>query len=118
MTTEACEELFGEEVGFKSLLKNWHSSGYLLGSNFLSTTKDLRDISGGVPDWVFEKFLSFFSLSFPFSLFLFFLFLFFSLFLGGPFSSGAPGHCPHKPPTRYATALKSDHEFSGVWGKT
>ena len=44
--------------------------------------------------------------------FLFFLFLFFfplsflSLSLGGPFSSGAPGHCqcPPMPPSRYATA--------------
>ena len=53
-----------------------------------------------------------FSLFFS-SFFLFlFLFLFFSSLhflvcpsLGGPFSSGAHGHCPPMPPSRYATAF-------------
>ena len=53
-----------------------------------------------------SRYLKSFVLSFLFFLFLFF-FLFYSSFfclsLGGPFSSGAPGHCPPMPPSRYAT---------------
>ena len=45
---------------------------------------------------------SFLPFLFVFLSFLFFIF-FFSLSLGGPFSSGAPGHCPPMPPSRYAT---------------
>ena len=44
---------------------------------------------------------------FFFFFFFFFFFLFFILFFPlsrGPFSSGAPGHCPPMPPSRYATA--------------
>ena len=37
--------------------------------------------------------------------FLYLPFLIFSLSVGARFSSGAPGHCPPMPPTRYATAL-------------
>ena len=44
-----------------------------IGSNFLSTTKTYADISGGIPIWVVEKFLSvLFSFHFPFLFFLFF----------------------------------------------
>ena len=38
----------------------------------------------------------------PFS-FYYLPFLLFSMSAGAPFSSGAPGHCPPMPPTRYAT---------------
>ena len=60
-----------------------------------------------------------FSLSFP-SFFLFYSsFSFFPLSLGGPFSSGAPGHCPTMPPSRYATALDLKRllfiMFMSVW---
>ena len=57
------------------------------------------------PVRVFEK------LCFLFSFLFFFLFVFHSSFyfclslFRGPFSSGAPGHCPPMPPSRYATAL-------------
>ena len=46
------------------------------------------------------------SFQFFLSFFFFFSFLgvfFFCIFLGGPFSSGAPGHCPPMPPSCYAT---------------
>ena len=33
----------------------------------------------------------------------------FSLSLGAPVSSGAPGHCPPMPPTRYATASRTQY---------
>ena len=51
-------------------------------------------------------FFSFFYSSFSFSFFsfLFLFFFFLSLSLEGPFSSGAPGHCPPMPPSCYATA--------------
>ena len=55
----------------------------------------------GAPVWTFETFRSLF-LPFPFFLFDFFPFFFLSLPLG-PCSSGAPGHCPPMPPSRYAT---------------
>ena len=48
-------------------------------------------------------FIFFSSFSFLFLFFLSFFFFFLSLSLGGPFSSGAPGHCPPMPPSRYAT---------------
>ena len=59
------------------------------------------------PVLVFEKFRSLFSFL-PFLFFLVFCLFFFSILhlfvsLGGPFSSGAPGHCPSMPPSRYAT---------------
>ena len=60
------------------------------------------------PVRVFEKFRSLFSfLLFIFFFFtiLHFFFFFFFFTLGGPFSSGAPGHRPHMPPSRYATGL-------------
>ena len=65
----------------------------------------------GAPVRVFEKFRSLFSFRFLFFLFFFFSFhilhfLFLSLSLGGPISSGAPGHCPPMPPSRYATETK------------
>ena len=68
--------------------------------------------------WVFEQFRPLFSfLSFLFFLFFSFFFSFFFSILhflfflslslsGAPFSSGAPGHCPPMPPSRYAT----DHD--------
>ena len=78
------------------------------------------DISGGWPSsgfWkvLFPLFFSSYSFSFLFFFFSFsfvfsfvFSFLFFSSFSilslsRGPFSSGAPGHCPPMPPSRYAT---------------
>ena len=53
----------------------------------------------------------FFSFFFPFlfSIF-FFVYLSLSLSLSGPFSSGAPGHCPLMPPSRYATAEKQTNK--------
>ena len=52
-------------------------------------------------------YLKSFILSFLFILLFFFLVYIysslFSLSLGGPFSSGAPGHCPPMPPSCYAT---------------
>ena len=56
----------------------------------------------------FSLFFSPFYFSFSFFLFLSFLFLFYSSFFlslsrGAPFSSGAPGHCPPMPLSRYAT---------------
>ena len=58
---------------------------------------------GWGPVWVFEKFRVL-SLSLSLSLLFYFSFSFFlSLSLGGPFRSGAPGHCPPMPPSRYAT---------------
>ena len=69
---------------------------------------------------VFEKFCSL-SLSFSFYsiIFFFFFFFFFCLSFGGPFSSGAPGHCPPMPPSRYATgsvavATASWNTFEGT----
>ena len=54
-------------------------------------------------------FSSFFSiLHFLFSFSFFFSFLF-GLSLRGPFSSGAPGHCPPMPPSCYATDLRYLH---------
>ena len=53
--------------------------------------------------FIFSPFCLFF-FSFPFFLFFFFIFFILSLSLGGPFSCGAPGHCPSMPPSRYATA--------------
>ena len=53
--------------------------------------------------FLFLFFFSLFYSSFSF-LFFFFPFFFVSLSLGGPFSSGAPGHCPPMPLSRYATA--------------
>ena len=54
----------------------------------------------GAPVREFENFCSLFS-------FFLFFFLFysslFSLSLGGPFSSWAPGHCPPMPPSHYTT---------------
>ena len=62
----------------------------------------------GAPVWEFEKFRSLFSfLLVLFLSFLSFIFFFF-LSLGGPLSSGDPGHCPPMPPSRYAT----------VWNKS
>ena len=55
-----------------------------------------------VLSFVFCFCLCLFLFSFPF--FLFFLFFVFCLSLGGPFNSGAPGHCPAMPPSRYAPA--------------
>ena len=60
----------------------------------------------GAPVRVFEKFRSlslFFLFFLSFSYFFSILHFLFSLSLGGPFSSGAPGHCPPMPPSRYAT---------------
>ena len=71
---------------------------------------------GWGPVWVFETFrvlslslslslslpLSL-SLSLSLSLLFSFSFSFFCLSLGGPFSSGPPGHCPPMPPSRYTT---------------
>ena len=52
------------------------------------------------------SFLPFLFFSFSFFFFLFCSsFSFFCLSLGGPFSAGAPGHCPPMPPRRYATAI-------------
>ena len=64
------------------------------------------------PIWYFEMFFLSSFLLFLFFSFLFFSFLFFSFlfpFLSlslswGPFSSGAPGHCPTTPPASCATA--------------
>ena len=61
------------------------------------------DPSGYLKSVVFS-FLSLFPF-FPFNFLSFFLF-FLSCFLSlsrGPFSSGAHGHCPPMPPSRYAT---------------
>ena len=62
----------------------------------------------GAPVRIFEKFRSLFYILSAFFSFLFyssfsFFLSFFFLSLGGPFSSGAPGHCPPMPPSRYAT---------------
>ena len=48
-------------------------------------------------------------------LFLIFFFSFFSLSLGASFSSGAPGHCPPMPPTRYATGFEARFV---IWGES
>ena len=67
---------------------------------FLSSTETHRDISGGGP----SRYLKSFILSFLFFCFSFLFFIFiFVVFLRGPLSSGAPGHCPPMPPSRYAT---------------
>ena len=53
----------------------------------------------------FSSFSFFFNFCFSF---LFFIFIFgLSHSLGGPFSSGAPGHYPPMPPCRYATGSSS-----------
>ena len=74
------------------------------------------DISSSYIEWgprpsiwkvsfLFLFFLFFSSFSFLFFSFLFFSsFAFLVSFSGAPFSSGAPGHCPPMPPSRYATA--------------
>ena len=36
---------------------------------------------------------------------------FFCLSLGGRFSSGAPGHCPPMPPSRYATVYTPSYKM-------
>ena len=59
---------------------------------------------------MFEKFRSLFSFLFFLFSFLFFIFIFF-LSLGGPFSYGAPGHCPPMPPSRYATVNRQSYNF-------
>ena len=53
----------------------------------------------GAPSGLLKSFV----LSFLFFLFFFFLHIFVSLSHRGPFSSGAYGHCPPMPPSRYAT---------------
>ena len=66
----------------------------------------------GAPSEYLKSFVPFFLSSFSFlplfSFLFFFLFFssfaFFVSFTGTPFSSGAPGHCPPMPPSRYATA--------------
>ena len=55
--------------------------------------------------------LSFFCFFFFFFSFLSFIFFFF-VSLGGLFSSGAPGHCPPMPPSRYATEFIQDFTSS------
>ena len=50
----------------------------------------------------FLSFIFFFHF-FHFSFLFFIFFFFFCLSLSGPFSYGAPGHCPSMPPSRYAT---------------
>ena len=70
--------------------------------HFLSSIYSHGDISGGrLRPSIWKVSLSLFFSSFSFS-FLFFIF-FFPLSLRGPSSSGAPGHCPPMPPSRYAT---------------
>ena len=66
----------------------------------------------GTPVRVFEKFRSLFSFLLLYFSFSFFLSFFVSLSLGGPFSSGAPGHCPPMPPSRYTTACIIVERFS------
>ena len=60
------------------------------------------------PVWVLKSFvLSFSFLHFLFDFLFYSSFVCLSLSLGGPFSSGAPGHCPTMPPSAYATGCKS-----------
>ena len=81
---------------------------------------------GGAPSGYLKSFVL------PF-LFFFFSFLFFSLFsflffsflyflfclsLGGPFSSGATGHCPSMPPSRYATEYRLFFQPESIPGHT
>ena len=66
------------------------------------------DISSSYIEWGPRP--SIWKVSFLFSFLPLLFFLFFSSFAflvsfsGAPFSSGAPGHCPPMPPSRYATA--------------
>ena len=58
----------------------------------------------GAPSGYLKRFV----LSFLFFLFFFLFYYSFCcccLSFGGPFSSGAPGHCPPMPPSRYATGI-------------
>ena len=87
---------------------------------FLSSTQRHGDISSRAPVRVFEKFRFLFPFLFFFSSFSFLFFIFFfvsflgPLYLGGPFSSGAPGHCPSMPPSRYATVKTKPNDKDGL----
>ena len=69
-----------------------------------------------VPYFLVFLFFSFLFFSFLFSFLFFFFFSFlhflFCLFLEGPFSSRAPGHCPPMPPSRYATGEMDNNELN------